>query len=170
MTATDPFVSHLVSLTERADRGALAALRRGLGKPPGTVSETFPHVLPWVPATTRRAGEGDYFLLASLFAAHPKHVRSGASLGATCRSFAANPSSDLRFRRLIEANRDELPARLRQVIQLARSHEAAVDYHELLSHLRNWDHDDRWVQARWARDYWVPVSSEDSASDLTTTP
>jgi hypothetical protein len=36
-----PFIRYLVSLAERDDRGGLAALRRGLGQPPGTVAETY---------------------------------------------------------------------------------------------------------------------------------
>lgn len=40
------FVDALNRLVAREDRAALAALRRGLGKPPGTVAEMYPLVEP----------------------------------------------------------------------------------------------------------------------------
>ena len=39
------FVTYLQSLAEKDDRGALAALRRGLGQSPGSVPDTFRYVV-----------------------------------------------------------------------------------------------------------------------------
>ncbi len=41
-----PFVNRLQELAEKQERGALAALRRGLGQPPGTVAEMFRRAWP----------------------------------------------------------------------------------------------------------------------------
>src|SRR5690242_10106207 len=50
--------------------GALAALRRGLGKSPGTVAEMYPYVVQYLPQQASRRVEDAYFLIASLFAWH----------------------------------------------------------------------------------------------------
>ena len=44
---SNPYITYLLSLKE--NRGALAALRRGLGRPPGTAPEMYPYVVPWLP-------------------------------------------------------------------------------------------------------------------------
>src|SRR5207249_10795991 len=76
-----PLVSQLIELARKEDRGALAALRTGLGKPPGAASRMLPIVAPFLlsdegPAT--RAA----FITAALFGKHPKHDDVG-SLGAS---------------------------------------------------------------------------------------
>src|SRR5690606_39576463 len=45
------FIASLEALADRQDRGALAALRRGLGNKPGEVADVYPYVLPWLPST-----------------------------------------------------------------------------------------------------------------------
>ncbi len=64
------FIRDLEGLAEREDRGALAALRRGLGKQPGAAPEMFPYLAPW---TQHEHGWGEecMYLVASLFALHP---------------------------------------------------------------------------------------------------
>jgi CRISPR type I-E-associated protein CasB/Cse2 len=69
MTQSQPFITYLESLRE--DRGALAALRRGLGQPPGTAREMYPYVVRWLPAEASAQREAAYFLVAALFAYHP---------------------------------------------------------------------------------------------------
>ncbi len=51
------FIGHLEKLVKEQDRGALAALRRGLGKPPGTTREMDRHVLPYLPPGTSEMQE-----------------------------------------------------------------------------------------------------------------
>lgn len=150
-----PLVEQLVRLSAREDRAALAALRRGLGKPPGAVADMYPHVLPYIPASDRTPDrEAPYFLLASLYAAHPAHSAAAGNLGATCHNMAGNESANRRFRRLLEAGPDELPVVLRQVIRLAAAKDHPVDYATLLRDLRHWTHPDRWVQRDWASSFW----------------
>ena len=108
-----PLVRHLQRLAERDDRAALAALRRGLGKPPGTVAAMFPHVVPYVPDRAVRAGEeGPYYVVAALFALHPDGG-AGGDLGWTMRRLGGHASAEDRFRALLECRADDLPHHLR---------------------------------------------------------
>ena len=68
MTEPHPFVSYLEGLRE--DRGALASLRRGLGRPPGTVADMYRYVVRWLPDDAPRWREDAYYLIAALFAYH----------------------------------------------------------------------------------------------------
>ena len=64
-----PFVEFLEGL--RDDRGALAALRRGLGQPPRTEAGMYRYVVPWLPEDTKPWREAAYYQIAALFACHP---------------------------------------------------------------------------------------------------
>ena len=158
-------VEHLLELQRRQDRAAFAVLRRAAASEPGRSADAFPLVLPWVPENARqRRDEWAYFLVATLFALHPAHAEAG-NFGrtmwrtATEGSEKPNPSADLRFRRLLEADRDDLPGLLRSAVRLAASRAAPppVNYDLLLTHLLAWNHPDAWVQREWARTYWTPT-------------
>jgi CRISPR system Cascade subunit CasB len=60
------FIEVLVALYEQEDRAALAALRRGLGKPPGETMEMHPYVVPFTQGLKRKQ-EDAYYLIAALF-------------------------------------------------------------------------------------------------------
>lgn len=167
MTTQHALVEHLIHLRDRDDRAALAVLRRAAAADPGAMADAFPHVLPWVPEGARQTrAEDSYFLVATLFAIHPDHGGAG-NFGATMWRVGTDgnaepsPSADLRFRRILEAARDDLAAPLRQAIRLAASRTVPVpiDYHRLLSDLLNWEHPERRVQRAWARSYWTPQVS-----------
>ena len=152
----EPLVSHLKKLAAEVDRAALAALRRGLGKPPGTVPATYPFVVPFLPANAGPDRVRPYFVVASLFALHP-HSCTGESFGRTYERLKESPSRDIRFRALLNAGPAELSGHLRQAVSLlSASQEIPVDWEMLLNHLRSWTNPRRWVQQRWARDYWTP--------------
>ncbi len=154
-------IQHLERLAERDDRGALAALRRGLGKPPGTVPATFPHVAPFVPASAQgRPQEAAYYMVASLFAQHPEWQGAG-DFGWTFRQLGDHPSAEARFRALLECDAQELHHHLRHAVSLAHSSKrrAPVSYTLLLKHALQWDHPARWVQRTWASSYWGEAPS-----------
>lgn len=160
----DRFVSHLEALRE--DRGAMANLRRGLGKVPGTVAEMHPLLLPWLPSGIPRQREDACYLLAALFGSYPSSGGQGTrTLGASFRRLANRPDSasiERRFVCLLNAHADDLPGHLRHAVSLLKSEEIPVDWRRLLTDIRHWDHPDRWVQRRWARDFWGgPSMSED---------
>lgn len=160
-------VAHLHGLAEREDRGALAALRRGLGKEPGTVPEMYPHVEPYVSGAGRPQADAAY-VVASLFGAHPVPWKKdddtpyNTSFGWTLNRirFRDNGSEDQgvarRFVAALNSAREALPVHLRQLLSLlhARDPEAPVDWERLFQDIVDWDHIDRRVQRRWAEGFW----------------
>jgi len=155
-----PFIAYLQSLAEKQERGALAALRRGLGQPPGTVAETFRYVEPWLGEKRSPAREAAFYLVASLFALHPKTTHQGnmgAHLAQT-RSEGGEDALERRFTALLAAHPDDLPFYLRQAVSFLKSKEVPVNWNELLWDLQNWDEkrDDprRSIQKKWASAFW----------------
>ena len=173
--SNNAFVDYLCELARRDDRGALAHLRRGLGGPPGTAVEMFPYVVPWLPAQGRRWQQDAHFLVAALFAMHPAHDPNIGSLGSTLRRLAhaanSEDSTERRFVALLNTHRDDLFRPLRHAVSLAKSHNVPVDYAMLLQHVQHWANEDRWVQRRWAADFWTPTrkQNDDQETDNKTT-
>jgi CRISPR system Cascade subunit CasB len=203
----EALIDHLEKLAEglAADRGssrsraALAALRRGLGRRPGTVAEVEPHVAPYLPETPSRRDDA-YYLVASLFALHPEggwqrapDERGPTNLGASFRRLQAKEREqggtgenvDKRFVALLNAHAEDLPEHLRHAISLLKAHNVPVDWRELLRGLlswdansRSWDADSRRVQRAWARAYWgasgaapsEPAGADADATDTNDTP
>ena len=162
------FVAYLLGLAQRENRGALAALRRGLGKPPGTAHEMHPYVAPWLSSGMHRWEEDAHYTVAALFGSHPEHAAIG-NMGATFRRITSQTESESiekRFIALLSCHGDDLPQQLRQAVSLARSKDVPVDYSQLLRDIRYWGHPDRFVQREWARAFWAGTrrADQDSAS------
>ncbi len=169
-------------------RAALAGLRRGRGKEPGTVAEMYSLVIPelreargweeqsWVDAT--------YFLVAALFAGHrwsrenigpDLFTESRTNLGASFRAFtraaeadgqAVSASTETRFAALLECDRQRLPDHLRYAVNLLG--DTAIDWATLLDDILQWDVEKR-TQLRWAKAYWYrppakPAGDESEAT------
>jgi CRISPR system Cascade subunit CasB len=165
------FVEHLESMAASQDRAALAALRRGLGKDPGTVAEMHRHVVPWLPAGASRWQEDTYYIVAALFAWHQgswhreEDVPGATNLGASFARLAASVESDSvegRFVAMLNCHGDDLPAHLRHAVGLLKSHEIPIDWSQLLSDIQNWGMESRKVQRSWARAYWGSHPGEQS--------
>jgi CRISPR type I-E-associated protein CasB/Cse2 len=157
-----PFIQYLEDLVRRQDRGALADLRRGLGKPPGTALEMHRYVVRYLPPNLSRRQEEAYYLLAALFAYWHQGKDAVApspptDLGASLARMATGDnedSLDRRFTALLKSHPEDLPHHLRQVMGLLKSKDVPVDWRELLKDLLNWDHEDQFVQRKWARSFW----------------
>lgn len=166
-TEPQPFISHLESLRE--DRGALACLRRGLGKPPGHTPEMFPLIIPYLPSEIEPWRETAYYLIASLFALHPESTNVG-NLGdhfARARPPASEKTVDAverRFVALLSAHPEDLPFYLRQAVSFLRSKEVKINWHQLWKDTLAWGHPERYVQRRWATAFWGS-SRQESATD-----
>ncbi len=165
-TTPDPersFVDFLVSLDRRRDRAALAALRRGIGKAPGEAPEMCRYVDPWLGGPVRPWRDDAYYLVASLFAWHPRD-RPGdptrawrTNLGAAFKDLAGRTESggaERRFVALLNCDLDALPHHLRHAVGLLRAHDVPVDWAGLLRDLRWWEQPHRRVQREWARAFW----------------
>ena len=59
---THPFIDRLQELANNQERGALAALRRGLGQPPGTTPEMYRYVEPFLAQNRSLEQERPYYL------------------------------------------------------------------------------------------------------------
>ena len=160
------FIRRLQELATNQDRGALAALRRGLGRPPGAAAEMFRYVEPWLPERRSADQEAAYYLIASLFALHPKSVSEG-NLGQHLASIRSKGKDDedkgdedkddaleRRFSALLAAHPDDLPNYLRQAVSMLKSKETPINWDQLLRDVQAWDAPDRRVQKAWARAFW----------------
>lgn len=162
-TKAHPFVSYLENLTE--DRAALASLRRGLGRPTATAPDMYRYVIPRLPRDLKPWQEEAYYLVAALFGLHPE----ASSRGNMGSHFAAtldranpenNQATERRFTVMLSAHPDDLPFQLRQAVSFLRSQEKAINYHQLIRDVQNWDHPARFVQRNWANAFWGQPSDE----------
>jgi CRISPR system Cascade subunit CasB len=149
-----PFISYLEG--QRENRGVLAALRRGLGQPPGTAIEMYPYVVRYLPQNASRAQEEVYFLVAALFALHPVPGGTG-NMGDHFRvaiKQGDETAIERRFTALLAAHPDDLPFYLRQAMNFLGSKEVPINWSQLMSDLFQWGHPERYIQQQWARRFW----------------
>lgn len=167
------FVSALEDLIEKNDRAALAALRRGLGKQPGTAMEMHRYVVPHLHGVQHQNDEKPYYLVAALIGLYPAESwrsnagRQDTSLGASLALLKAESGDSLerRFVALLNAHADDLPEHLRQAISLLKSKDKPVDWLQLLKDIKRWDAEDNRVQRRWAKGFWGQDRNEDGTTD-----
>lgn len=154
-------IRYLKGLENRQDRAALAQLRRGLGKPPKTVMEMYPYLGQFLSHETRRNYENAVFIVAALFAYYPDAPSNAGNLGASLRQLKDESDSiEKRFVALLNAEAEDLPYYLRQIIGLLKSKEVAVNWQMLFDDVQFWNADNRRVQARWARSFWGDFYTE----------
>lgn len=150
--SSDPFIERLGKL----DRGAQAALRRSLAFAPGTWPAVFPYVEPFVRGQSRWKRAVAY-LVAGLMASSKASSASG-NLGDAAfvlRVRTDSRSVESRFVALLDADEEQLPHRLRQMITLMAGHDIAPDWALLRRDLERWMHDERYIQQRWAERYYA---------------
>ncbi len=176
-TKGERFVDYLLSLEERKDRGALAALRRGLERPPGTAPEMYRYVVPWSNGESSRWRENVYYVVAALFAHHPIHwgrdkeARSnlGDSFARLRRAEGVSEEGvERRFTALLSVHTKDLHVHLRHAVSLLKSKGIPVDWVRLLDDLRYWGHEDRLIQRNWARAFWRVESLDTDDHDTST--
>jgi CRISPR system Cascade subunit CasB len=183
---TSPLVDRLLELARQQDRGALAALRSGVGKRPGEAGRMFPYVAPFLPAAAASGPVVEAaFLTAALFAAHPLHGPIG-SLGASLWRATKQPGNpggkhekegvERRLAAALDAHADDLPHHLEGLITLCESAGAPVDWHQfqrdVAGLLSEWTvrADSRrlvrdMIRIRWARDFWRGPGHDANASE-----
>jgi CRISPR system Cascade subunit CasB len=162
-----PLVSRLIELAKKQDRGALAALRTGLGKPPGAAGRMLPIVAPFLssdegPATCAA------FITAALFAKHPQHANIGSlgvSLWKATKREGINPEGkhgeagvEARFAAALDADPEDLSRHLEGLVSLCESAGEPIDWHRFYKDLRGLlGQNERYqisIRTRWARDFW----------------
>lgn len=160
MENMNDFVTYLEGLKE--DRGKMAALRRGLGLPPGTCTAMYPVVAVRLPRDCPKYEEERYYLISSLFGFHPLSTEDG-NMGDHMRHACGDKllqAVERRFVRLLATNWEDISNELRQVVSYLKSKEVPINWHQLIADLKNWSHPDRFVQRRWANAFWGYQSNE----------
>lgn len=147
------FVHFLLKLAAGRDRKPLAVLKRSLAFPPGTYWPAFPYVEPFVEPEDGWPREAHY-VVAGLFAKYPIQIDSRALPRVLGEEHRSNPRSSLeaRFLALLDSDRDQLVDRLRRTVVLVAGD--GLDWTTLLADLQRWFHPDRFVQRRWALEFY----------------
>ena len=178
----DGFIGRLEELIEKEDRGALATLRRGLGKEAPFDAYRF------MPFKRTRWQEDAALIIGPLFAYWHQgedKVKStgekenlGASMLALVNAMVREGSDredamkrvERRFSALLNCHAADLKPHLRHAVSLLRSKEVPINWRLLLRDVQQWGREDRRVQHEWARSFWARTESgeplgEDAASD-----
>jgi CRISPR system Cascade subunit CasB len=163
------FIDWLEGLNEK-DTRVRAVLRRGLSFAPGEYVPAFPYVEPFIKSDATRWQRQVYHLVAGLWASHWREGRSSAPLtiGRACAAHQAasgSTNTERRFIALLDADLDQLPHRLRQMIALLK--EQPLDFDALLNDLLYWNNDQKRTQHVWARDFYQ--NSNEGLNTKTTT-
>lgn len=170
----DPFVSYLEDLRERADRGALAAMRRWLARSAGDRVEAMRVVQPQLAMNDGRTRENVTHLIAALFALHDLPGGVG-NMGDHFRKLCTEgeprpPNVENRFMALLASDADDFDVALRQAVMLLKSKDVPVNWHRLIGDAMAWKgyDDDRRerVRSRWAQHFWrspAPATAESHA-------
>lgn len=152
-----------------------AVLRRSLAFDPGTYIPAFPYVEPFLKGEAEGWRRQMHYLAAGLWAAHWREdqpdtkIKLAVAIGRydlerrnkqSAKDKHKPTSTERRFIALLDADEDQLPHRLRQMVALLKEH--PIDFQALLSDLKRWESDDTHVQITWARDYYRTLSPADT--------
>lgn len=160
------FIAWLEKLNE-SDSKIRAVLRRSLAFDPGQHIPAFPYVELFLKGEQEGWRRDMHYLVAGLWAAHWREGQSQTriklavavglhdkerrdKMSAKERS---NPTStEKRFITLLDADREQLPHRLRQMVALLG--EQPIDFQALLDDLLRWNSESKRTQTTWARDFY----------------
>ena len=157
------FIAWLEEMNER-DTKVRAVLRRSLAFDPGMHIPAYPYVEPFLKGEVEGWRRHVHYLVAGLWAAHWREGRIGpiTSLARACvlhQIKSGSASTERRFIHLLDADREQLPHRLRQMVALLK--EQPIDFQILLNDLLFWNRDDKSVQNDWARDFYRALTSSE---------
>lgn len=161
-----PLIKRLTELAAANDLAAFAILRRSLSFEPGAWPAAFPYVEP-----TAHLGDGwrrkAAYLVAGLYALSRVTPGKG-NFGEAVRAYSKTTDSksvEQRFIAVLEADPDELPHRLRQMITLIRSASVAPEWDGFYRDLLQWNHPNKYIQQRWARAFYAQEHSDADPSE-----
>jgi CRISPR system Cascade subunit CasB len=171
------------------DRAAFAELRRSLSFDPGTHAPSFPFVESFVSDARGLWERQSFYLVAGLFALVERPLEStpatvaqddapepssekvsrrslGHAIAELYQARGQTRSIEARFVALLDADEEQLPNRLRQLVSLLRADGVRIHWETLLEDVLAWNHERRYVQQQWARDFYGQVSrSENTVKD-----
>lgn len=154
------YIAWLEDMNAR-DTKVRAVLRRSLAFDPGTHIPAFPYVEPFLKGEAEGWRRQMHYLVAGLWAAHWREGRAGAaaSLAKVCalhQLASGSASTERRFIHLLDADREQLPHRLRQMVALLNAQ--SIDFQSLLNDLLYWNSAEKGTQKAWARAFYRTLS------------
>lgn len=156
------FIQYLEGLKE--NRGAMAALRKGLGQPPGTVTSMYRYIESFIQENKYK--QNLYYLIAALFAFYEtgdKESGKSGNMGDHFRQtmnkedFSLDKESPVekRFTALLAAEYEDLcEYHLRQALSFLKTKDVSINWRQLMDDLTGWSHPDCYIQRRWAGSFW----------------
>tara|TARA_R110002095_G_scaffold215283_1_gene209007 strand:+ start:367 stop:879 length:513 start_codon:yes stop_codon:yes gene_type:complete len=165
------FIAWLEEMNAR-DTRVRAVLRRSLAFNPGTHIPAYPYVEPFLKDEADGWRRQIHYLVSGLWAAHWREGRAGSSipLAVACANHQLNSgstSTERRFIHLLDADREQLYHRLRQMVALLT--EQPIDFQTLLNDLLYWNRDDKRAQNTWARIFYRTLTPMQSSEPQTET-
>ena len=150
------FIEWLEKLNEK-DTKVRAVLRRSLTFEAGRYVPAYPYVEPFLKDEDQPWRREIYYLVAGLWAAHWREGRASLpiKIGKACamhQKASGSSSTEGRFINLLDADSDQLPYRLRQMIALLK--DQTIDFEDLVKGLLYWNDDRKRTQNTWARDFY----------------
>ena len=164
------YITWLEDMNAR-DTKVRAVLRRSLAFDPGTHIPAFPYVEPFLKGEAEGWRRQMHYLVAGLWAAHWREGRAGAaaSLAKVCalhQLASGSASTERRFIHLLDADREQLPHRLRQMVALLNAQ--SIDFQSLLNDLLYWNSAEKGTQKAWARAFYrilSPIETFDAETE-----
>jgi CRISPR type I-E-associated protein CasB/Cse2 len=112
------------------------------------------------------------FTISGLIAEYPyewleeKQQSFGTSMYELSQKIKANsaerdPGIERRLELLLQLEVSSLVHPLHGLVVQAREHKIPIDFATLFYDLNCWDDSRRWVQLRWAKDFWCPKDSDE---------
>lgn len=160
------FIEWLEKLNAK-DTKVRAVLRRSLAFVPGTFPGAYPYVEPFLRDEENLWRREVYYLVAGLWAQHWCNGRSDTEIpiGLACAEYENEKrkklspterqnvtSTEKRFIAFLDADSDQLPYRLRQMVAILKDQN--IDFEALLKGLLSWNDDQKRTQNAWARDFY----------------
>jgi CRISPR system Cascade subunit CasB len=148
----------------KGERKVRAVLRRSLSFEPGTFSEAFPYVEPFVQDGKSGWYREMHYLIAGLWAQNDGADAEGGalSLAAAFADYAGSENSlstEKRFMDLLDADEEQLSHRLRQAMSLLKKY--PIDFQSLLEDVIRWNYERKPTQIKWARDFYRKKSNDE---------
>ncbi|MCG7540340.1 type I-E CRISPR-associated protein Cse1/CasA [Pseudoalteromonas sp. CO348] len=148
-------------------RDILAALRKSLDLQKGSQLTAISYLGPLLSSEDERSKVQAF--IAGLFASHAKVYQEAQHSSFGHIWYQADKDQrrgmSFRFECLLEAKGEQLKQTLRQMVQILKSKDIAIDYRTLMEDLYHWDSDDKRIQLKWARDYWAKPTQSDESTD-----
>lgn len=159
-------IAWLEKLNE-ADSKARAVLRRSLAFDTGQHIPAFPYVEPFLKGEESGWRRDMHYLVAALWAAHWREGQPQTKIKLpvavalhdkehrdklSAKERSKPTSTEKRFITLLDADEDQLPHRLRQMVALLG--DRPIDFATLLDDLLRWNSESKRTQNDWARDFY----------------